>query len=203
MAASSHSRRVGNWIVMVTETEFLPLPAFSWTHVKAEQGRLWLCCVRIKLEQDSKGADVSSSCRRASLEPSTTTSEHDGTVEGVPAAPHGFGKAHGRVEVDTLEWVAGSPIDHLSVSDFAPMAIGKARAAGNCVGPGAVGMVVNVETRAVVRDSGYPHSGLYIHPLYILVSKIFSSILKSSALIHPLYHPLSTLFTVGLTYHFI
>jgi hypothetical protein len=37
---------------------------------------------------------------------------------------------------------------------------------------------------------------LYIHPLYILVTKILSSILNSSALIHPLYYLLST---VGLT----
>jgi hypothetical protein len=44
---------------------------------------------------------------------------------------------------------------------------------------------------------------LYIHPLYILVSKILSSILNSPALIHPLYHPLSTLSTVGPTCHFI
>jgi hypothetical protein len=44
---------------------------------------------------------------------------------------------------------------------------------------------------------------LYIHPLYILVSKILSSILNSSAPIHPLYHPLSTLSTVGPTCHFI
>jgi hypothetical protein len=44
---------------------------------------------------------------------------------------------------------------------------------------------------------------LYIHPLYILVSKILSSILNSSAPIHPLYHPLSTLSTIGPTYHFI
>jgi hypothetical protein len=44
---------------------------------------------------------------------------------------------------------------------------------------------------------------LYIHPLYVLVSKIISSILNSPALIHPLYHPLSTLSTVGPTYHFI
>jgi hypothetical protein len=44
---------------------------------------------------------------------------------------------------------------------------------------------------------------LYIYPLYVLVSKIFSSILNSSAPIHPLYHPLSTLSTVGPTYHFI
>jgi hypothetical protein len=39
---------------------------------------------------------------------------------------------------------------------------------------------------------------LYIHPLYVLVSKILSSILNSPALIHPLYHPLST---VGPTCH--
>jgi hypothetical protein len=44
---------------------------------------------------------------------------------------------------------------------------------------------------------------LYIHPLYVLVSKILSSILNSPAPIHPLYHPLSTLSTVGPTYHFI
>jgi hypothetical protein len=44
---------------------------------------------------------------------------------------------------------------------------------------------------------------LYIHPLYVLVSKILSSILNSPALIHPLYHPLSTLSTVGPTCHFI
>jgi hypothetical protein len=34
---------------------------------------------------------------------------------------------------------------------------------------------------------------LYIHPLYVLVSKILSSILNSPAPIHPLYHPLFTL----------
>jgi hypothetical protein len=44
---------------------------------------------------------------------------------------------------------------------------------------------------------------LYIHPLYVLVSKILSSILNSSTPIHPLYHPLSTLSTVGSTCHFI
>jgi hypothetical protein len=44
---------------------------------------------------------------------------------------------------------------------------------------------------------------LYIHPLYILVSKILSSILNFPASIHPLYHLLSTLFTVGPTCHFI
>jgi hypothetical protein len=44
---------------------------------------------------------------------------------------------------------------------------------------------------------------IYIHPLYVLISKILSSILNSSVLIHPLYHPLSTLSTVGPTYHFI
>jgi hypothetical protein len=44
---------------------------------------------------------------------------------------------------------------------------------------------------------------LYIHPLYVLVSKILSSILNSPAPIHPLYHPLSTLSTVGPTCHFI
>jgi hypothetical protein len=42
--------------------------------------------------------------------------------------------------------------------------------------------------------------GLYIHPLYVLVSKILFSILNFSAPIHPLYHPLST---VRLTCHFI
>jgi hypothetical protein len=44
---------------------------------------------------------------------------------------------------------------------------------------------------------------LYIHPLYVLVSKIFSSILNSPAPIHFLYHPLSTLSIVGPTCHFI
>jgi hypothetical protein len=44
---------------------------------------------------------------------------------------------------------------------------------------------------------------LYIHPLYVLVSKILSFILNSVAPIHPLYHPLSTLSTVGPTRHFI
>jgi hypothetical protein len=44
---------------------------------------------------------------------------------------------------------------------------------------------------------------LYIHSLYVLISKILSYILNSFASIHPLYHPLSTLSTVGLTYHFI
>jgi hypothetical protein len=44
---------------------------------------------------------------------------------------------------------------------------------------------------------------LYIHPLYVLVSKILSSILNSPAPIHPLYHPLSTLSTVGPTCYFI
>jgi hypothetical protein len=38
---------------------------------------------------------------------------------------------------------------------------------------------------------------LYIHPLYTLVIKIISSIPNSSATIHPLYHPLSILVTVG------
>jgi hypothetical protein len=41
---------------------------------------------------------------------------------------------------------------------------------------------------------------LYIHSLYVLVIKILSSIPKSSAPIHPLYHPLSI---VGPTCHFI
>jgi hypothetical protein len=44
---------------------------------------------------------------------------------------------------------------------------------------------------------------LYIHPLYVLVSKILFSILNSPAPIHPLYHPLFTLSTVGPTCHFI
>jgi hypothetical protein len=47
---------------------------------------------------------------------------------------------------------------------------------------------------------------LYIHPLYVLVSKILFSILNilnSPAPIHPLYHPLSTISTVGPTCHFI
>jgi hypothetical protein len=44
---------------------------------------------------------------------------------------------------------------------------------------------------------------LYIHPLYVLVSMILSFILNSPAPIHPLYHPLSTLSTMGFTCHFI
>jgi hypothetical protein len=44
---------------------------------------------------------------------------------------------------------------------------------------------------------------LYIHLLYILVSKILFYILNSPAPIHSLYHPLSTLSTVGPTYRFI
>jgi hypothetical protein len=44
---------------------------------------------------------------------------------------------------------------------------------------------------------------LYIHPLYVLVGKILSSIFNSLAPIHHLYHHLSTLSTVGLTCHFI
>jgi hypothetical protein len=44
---------------------------------------------------------------------------------------------------------------------------------------------------------------LYIHPLYVLVSKILSSILNSPVPIHPLYHPLFTISTMGPTYHFI
>jgi hypothetical protein len=57
-----------------------------------------------------------------------------------------------------------------------------------------------VERRLVRLPALYD---LYIHPLYILVSKILSSILNSPAPIHPLYHPLSTLSIVGPTYHFI
>jgi senataxin len=44
---------------------------------------------------------------------------------------------------------------------------------------------------------------IYIHSLYVIVSKIISSILNSPAPIYPLYHPLSTLSTVGPTSHFI
>jgi hypothetical protein len=40
---------------------------------------------------------------------------------------------------------------------------------------------------------------LYIHPLYVLVSQILSSILNSPAPIHHLYHHLSILSTVGPT----
>jgi hypothetical protein len=45
-----------------------------------------------------------------------------------------------------------------------------------------------------------PVLDLYIHPLYVLVSKILSSILNSTTPIHHLYHPLSTM---GPTCHFI
>jgi hypothetical protein len=41
---------------------------------------------------------------------------------------------------------------------------------------------------------------LYIHPLYVLVSKILFFIFNSPAPIHPLYHPISTLSTVGPTF---
>jgi hypothetical protein len=59
--------------------------------------------------------------------------------------------------------------------------------------------------------SSFPYSALrllalmdlYIHPLYVIVSKILSSILNSPAPIYPLYHPLSTLSIVGPTCHFI
>jgi hypothetical protein len=44
---------------------------------------------------------------------------------------------------------------------------------------------------------------LYIHPLYVIVSKILFSILNSPVSIHPLYHPLFTISTVGPTRHFI
>jgi hypothetical protein len=54
-------------------------------------------------------------------------------------------------------------------------------------------------------DSGlvYASMDLYIHLhlLYILVSKILSSTLNSSASVYSLYHPLSTLSTVGSTCH--
>jgi hypothetical protein len=62
--------------------------------------------------------------------------------------------------------------------------------------------VVNLFRRLVTEDTG-ALMDLYIHPLYVLVSKILSSILNSSTPIHPLYHPLSTLSTVGPIYHFI
>jgi hypothetical protein len=57
-------------------------------------------------------------------------------------------------------------------------------------------------------DGDYPHSwtsifNLYIHYLYVLVSKILFSIFNSPAHIHLLYHPLSTISTVGPTCHFI
>jgi hypothetical protein len=61
--------------------------------------------------------------------------------------------------------------------------------------------VVPGASRASLRLSAF--MDIYIHPLYVLFSKILSSILNSSAPIHPLYHPLSTLSIVGSTYHFI
>jgi hypothetical protein len=68
-----------------------------------------------------------------------------------------------------------------------------------------------LRTQAPLTDSPYGRpflrlsalKDLYIYPLYVLVNKILSSILNSPAPIHPLYHPLSTLFTVGPTCHFI
>jgi lysosomal Pro-X carboxypeptidase len=66
---------------------------------------------------------------------------------------------------------------------------------------GALLIFIEVPYQLVVRPPAL--MDLYIHPLYILVSKILFSILNSFTPIHPLYHHLSTLFTVGLTYHFI
>jgi hypothetical protein len=64
-----------------------------------------------------------------------------------------------------------------------------------------VGVTNGQERKKVLRLSAL--MDLYIHPLYVLVSKILSSILNSPAAIHPLYHPLSTLSTLGPTCHFI
>jgi hypothetical protein len=44
---------------------------------------------------------------------------------------------------------------------------------------------------------------LYIHPLYVLVIKILSFISNSPALIHPLYHPLSTVGPLVTLYKYI
>jgi len=106
---------------MVSETEFL-----LFLDVKAGQGpRKALALLRTyKVETRLQG------CLRVvqlspCLQPSTT-SEHDGRVCVSVRAPAPAAsairpvKAHGRV--DTLEWAAGSPIDHLSVSDFSSMA---------------------------------------------------------------------------------
>jgi hypothetical protein len=63
--------------------------------------------------------------------------------------------------------------------------------------PHAQGCDVPTRTEGLCsRSLHYPYPmDLYIHPLYDIVSKIFSSILSFSAPIHLLYHPLSTLST--------
>jgi hypothetical protein len=67
-------------------------------------------------------------------------------------------------------------------------------------------LVVELETTCTVNQ--WCIQAIRTHgPLYSSSirpgQKILSSILNSSALIHPLYHPLFTLFTVGPTCHFI
>jgi hypothetical protein len=99
---------------------------------------------------------------------------------------------------------------HLCCSRLAVRARGKGKAAlrtrgrSSCVARIRDGKRPNQAQICAWKDLRLPAlMDLYIHPLYVLVSKIFSSILNSSALIYPLYHPLSTLSTVGLTCHFI
>jgi hypothetical protein len=60
-------------------------------------------------------------------------------------------------------------------------------------------MHLQASARDVPRKAIRTHD-LYIHPLYVLVSNILSSIFNSPVLIHHLYHPLSTM---GPTCHFI
>jgi hypothetical protein len=101
--------------------------------VKSGQGRLWLCCVLyvFKVETRLQG------CRRVVQLPPCLEAgalHHRARRKRVcqcartcasSATPTRLVKAHGRV--DTLELVAGSQIDHLSVSDFSMPPHGKAR----------------------------------------------------------------------------
>jgi hypothetical protein len=84
--------------------------SFSFIGRKSRARKPLLCCVRIKSKQDSEGADRPSPF--PFLQPSSTSEHEEGASVGVstpaPTAPHGFVKAHGRV--DTLEWVAGTQI---------------------------------------------------------------------------------------------
>jgi hypothetical protein len=60
--------------------------------------------------------------------------------------------------------------------------------------------VLLAASAACLRQAGY---GCLDYPTSVFILKILYSILNSPAAIHPLYHPLSTLSTVGPTCHFI
>jgi hypothetical protein len=99
---------------------------------------------------------------------------------------------------------AGACISHVSSSQYTMwLYMAQAVAAGSCIGLNGTGGGGYEVHSAKIRLRLSALMDLYIHPLYVLVSKILSSILNSSASIHPLYHPLSTLSTVGFTCHFI